>query len=580
MKHWGLVGLLALSACVPEEFSSDVSEARECPDVVAGSLPRTPSPVAHLAQNVWSSSPESRGPDGRESVIVRFRQGLVSASNASHVERVGGKVGHTYQGVPALAARLSAQERAALAADPDVEAIEPDVEWHALGVPVPQATSTPVSTGSIGEYTEGLRLVQATRVWDANGDGVLDTGAPHGAGIKVCVIDSGIDLDHKELQGRIIAGRDFVDGDDFPWDRENGVWGEGHGTHVAGTIAAQLGSGGTPDLDMGSDGVAGVAPGVQLLIARVLNLEGRAKLSNVMAAVEWCHQQGAHIASLSLGGGEWGESARQTFKRVYDNGMLVVAAAGNDGGPLLYPAAFPTVLAVGAVDSHERLANFSSRGGNMSLVAPGVDVLSTFPTGHGNTSELMVDGTPLASRSLFFVPRGDISGELVDCGYGSTRGSCRGGSCGGFVAYVELGGGKLETVVSNVIRQGAHAVVFAHPDPEGQVETLVLGAGRWVPGAMVSHDVGESVRGKLGRSARVNVRSIDYARFSGTSMAAPHVSGVAALLWSARPSLSPTQVRALLEKSAKDLGEAGHDSEYGHGLVQAQAALDALRQLP
>ncbi len=578
MKRLGIVGLLVLSACVPEEpMTDDVSQARECPDVVAGSLPNAANPVARMAQNVWASNPEGSASDGRESVIVRFRRGGVSASR---VERTGGQVRDTFRNVPALAARLSAVERAALAADPDVEAIEPDVEWHALGVPVPQATSTPVSSGSTGEYTEGLRLVQASRVWDADGDGALDPGAPNGTGIKVCIIDSGIDPDHKELQGRIIAGRDFVDGDDDPRDFGNGVWGEGHGTHVAGTIAAQLGSGGVHDLDMDGDGVAGVAPGVQLLIARVLNLEGRAKLSSVLSAVEWCHQQGAHIASMSLGGGEWGETARQMFKSVYDNGMLVIAAAGNDGGPLLYPAAFPSVLAVGAVDSRERLASFSSRGNNLSLVAPGVDVLSTFPTDQGSYSQVEVEGTPLASRSLFFVPKQDVTGELVDCGYGTSRGSCKGGSCGGFVAYVSLGGGKLETVVSNVIRQGARAVVLAHPDPDGEPETLVLGDGRWVPGAMVSHGVGESLRGKLGRNVRVHLHGMDYARFSGTSMAAPHVSGVAALLWSARPSLSPTQVRALLEKSAKDLGGKGHDSEYGHGLVQAQAALEALRQLP
>lgn len=578
MKRWGILGLLAVAACAPADPYSDVSEARECPDVSAGSLPNSAEPVARMAQRVWSTSPASRlEADGREPVLVRFRRGTVSASS---VERTGGQVSHVFNLVPGLAARLSPQERAALAADPNVEAIEPDVEWQALGVPVPQSSSIPVSNGSTGEYTEGIRLVQAPRVWDANEDGVLDTGAPTGAGIKVCVIDSGIDLEHKELKDRIIGGRDFVDGDTEPWDKENGVWGEGHGTHVAGTIAAQLGSAGTLDADMDPDGVAGVAPGVQLLIARVLNLEGRAKLSNVLAAVDWCHQNGAHIASLSLGGGEWGELARQTFQRVTDNGMLVIAAAGNDGGPLLYPAAFPSVLAVGAVDSHEKLASFSSHGNNLSLVAPGVDVLSTFPTDQGNSSELEVDGTPLASRSLFFVPRGEVSGELVDCGYGGSRGSCRGGTCGGFVAYVELGGGKLETVISNVMRQGARAVVFGHPDPDGEAETLVVGAGHWVPGAMVSHNVGESARGKLGRTARVRLRGMDYARFSGTSMAAPHVSGVAALVWSARPSLSPTQVRALLEKSAKDLGKSGYDTEYGHGLVQAQAALDALRQQP
>jgi subtilisin family serine protease len=324
-----------------------------------------------------------------------------------------------------------------------------------------------------------------------------------------------------------------------------------------------------------------VAPGAQLLVARVLNLEGRAKLSSVMAAVEWCQQQGARIASLSLGGGEWGETARQTFQRVNDNGMLVIAAAGNDSGPLLYPAAFPSVLAVGAVDNQSKLADFSCRGDNLGLVAPGVDVLSTFPEGNGTYADVDIGGRHFDARSAVFVPTADVSGELVDCDYGSTRGSCHGGTCGGFVAYVRLGGGKLETVVTNVMRQGARAVLLGHPMEGGEVETLVFGQGRWVPGAMVSHATGESLlKQKDGTTVNVKVRPMDYARFSGTSMAAPHVSGVAALVWSARPSLMPNDVRDLLQRTAKDLGPGGYDKEYGYGLVQARAALDALSQMP
>lgn len=577
MKRWGLLGLLALTACMGDGPGYEVREARDCTDVVAGSLTHLETPLEQLAQRTWTSTPPREADDGRESVIIRYRPGRVGASR---LERAGGHVTHRFRSVPALSARVSAEEREALAADPDVEAIEPDVEWYALGTSAPVAHNAVTMSGSPGEYTEGLRLVQAPQVWDADDDGEIDPGAPIGQGITVCVVDSGIDPEHPEFAGRIIGGRDFVDDDDDPSDMVDGVWGEGHGTHVAGTIAAQLASKGATDLNGDADGVVGVAPGVQLLIARVLNLEGRAKLSNVLAAMEWCQQQGAHIASLSLGGGQWGETARELFQRVHDEGMLVIAAAGNDGGPLLYPAAFPSVMAVGAVDSRERLASFSCRGPGLSLVAPGVDVLSTFPRGRGNFAELEVDGARHASRSLFSVPTGEVSGELVDCGYGGTRGSCRGGSCNGFVAYVELGGGRIETVMANVMRQGARAIVFGHPDPGGGVETLVVSRGRWVPGTMVDHDTAETLRGLWGRSARVRVSSMDYARFSGTSMAAPHVTGVAALVWSARPSLRPDEVRALLERSAKDLGERGFDSEYGHGLVQAHAALEALRQMP
>ena len=120
---------------------------------------------------------------------------------------------------------------------------------HALGLTpgslVPALLAAPVASGSTSEYTWGVKATQANAVWDANNDGVLDTGAPTGEGITVCVIDSGIDPQHAELKAAYALGKDFIDGDDNPEDKDAaGAWGGGHGTHVAGTIAAQLGSAG------------------------------------------------------------------------------------------------------------------------------------------------------------------------------------------------------------------------------------------------------------------------------------------------------------------------------------------------
>jgi subtilisin family serine protease len=545
----------------------------ECTDVAAGSLP---------ARELDASSR-----DDREAVIVRYRSG--ARVSAAGVQRLGGQVTAQYHSVPAVAARVTPEERARLAADPDVERIEPDLELRPLGLPMLAPTSllaaSRTTAGSVEEYTEALRLVQAPRVWDANEDGLLDTGAPTGERVKVCIIDSGIDRRHPELEAAYVGGHDFVDNDDDPSDETNGVRGIGHGTHVAGIIAAQLGSGGSTYPGMSADGMVGVAPGAELLIARVLNVQERASISNVLSALEWCQKQGAKIASLSLGStADMGRTAREAFQAAQNAGMLIVAASGNDSSPnheapLSYPAAFPSVLAVGAVDSMEEVAPFSNRGQGLSLVAPGVDVLSSVTVKGATLAALDAEGETYRSRSLFFAPAGEYTGELVDCGVGEPQG-CQAGSCEGFVAYVRLLPGNSPARMANsVIKQGAKAIIFGADESETLDWQLALdGPGKkWVPTLAVGRESRAAVLKNLGKRVHVNLRGVDYAWFPGTSMAAPHVSAVAALVWSARPTLKASEVRELLERTAKDLGDSGHDPRYGHGLVQAKAALDALK---
>ena len=573
-RGWGFLGLLALVACTGGEEVTAEQRHEECTEQAQGWAP--------------DSTLQQAATDGREAVLVRFRSG--SRVSASSVRSLG-QVKARFHSLPAVATRVTPEERARLAADPDVERIEPDLELRPLGLPrlSPMALlAAPGTTGSVDEYTEALRLVQAPQVWDANEDGVLDTGAPTGERIKVCVIDSGIDPRHPEVASAYKAGRDFVDKDDLPSDETNGMWGIGHGTHVAGIIAAQLGSGGTTYPGMSQGGMVGVAPGVELLIARVLNVQERASISNVLLALEWCTQQGANIASLSLGSqANMGRTAEEAFQAAADAGMLIVAASGNDSGPgheapLSYPAAFSSVLAVGAVDSQEEVAFFSNRGKGLSLVAPGVDVLSSVTLKGATLAELDARGERYTSRSLIHAPAGEYSGELVDCGVGEPRG-CKAGTCEGFVAYVRLIPGNTVTRVANsVITQGAKAIIFGTDESEKVAWQMGLdGPGsHWVPSVAVGRESRPAVLKNLGGQVHVNLKGMDYAWFPGTSMAAPHVTGVAALVWSARPTLKASEVRELLQRTAKDLGSGGHDPRYGHGLVQAKAALDALQKRP
>lgn len=563
MRRWALCGLLLLAACSRTDTAYSAQVHAECPGTSQASLP----------------SPLVAESDGREPVLIRYRPG--GRVSAASVRQQGLRVTAQYRNVPAVAARITPEERARLAADPDVEALEPDVELHALG--------TPSAAGFADEYTDALRGVQAPRVWDTNGDGRLDPGAVTGAGIRVCIIDSGLNRQHPELQLPYAGGHDFVDDDDDPSDQSEGVWGTGHGTHVAGILAAQLGSAGAIGPGMSLGGMMGVAPGVELLVARVLDTSGNTSASRALSALEWCQEQRAHLVSMSFGTPMiMGPTVRDAFQAASDAGMLLVAAAGNEStsdtpAPLDYPAAYPSVLAVGAVNNAGTLASFSNQGEGLSLVAPGVDVLSTFIPKVATVSQLDTSGRQYTSRSVLYASAGDYTGELVDCGQGEYKG-CQGGTCGGFVAYVRLDAdsGTLPHLAQNVINQGAKAILFGVSDSEQSDRQLSLESfsSPWVPALMVGRETRAAVLQNLGKSVHVRLQDVDYARLTGTSMATPHVTGVAALVWSAQPSLTAAQVRSLLERTALDLGPAGHDPRFGYGLVQARAALDALVRSP
>jgi subtilisin family serine protease len=433
--------------------------------------------------------------------------------------------------------------------------------------------------------------VQANEVWDANGDGVIDTGAPTGAGIKVCVIDSGIDRDHPELAAAYGEGRDFVDGDTLPEDRDAEGWGGGHGTHVAGTIAAQLGSGAQVnpnDSTQSRDGMVGVAPGATLLIARVLDKQGNGDTADVIAALQWCQEHGAKIASLSLGSSKPDDQEREAFDQAWSAGMLTIAASGN-GGDLAtpdtktYPAAYDSVLAVGAVNTKGEHPTFSQGGEHLSLVAPGVNVYSTYPRGLSPFAELQSGGTFFKSSVFDYVPLDSYEGRLVDCGLGIGLRSCPGAACEGFVAYVDRGDITFAEKVRNVRSQGAYAVIVGNNDPEDD-ETLGFTLGTradWPPSTAVPTTLVPAIRERIGSTVSLSIKGSDYSFSTGTSMATPHVAGVAALVWSARPSLTNVEVRAILEHTAKDLSDAkvpesgpGKDIVFGWGLVQAKAAVD------
>ena len=328
-----------------------------------------------------------------------------------------------------------------------VEAAEPNLYRETVAVPDDPA------------YAQqwGLVKINAPAAWDRC------TGDPS---VVVAVVDTGADLDHPDLAAQLVPGFDMVDLGPHPtppagFRFEGDFAGRdatpddevGHGTHVAGTIAAASDN---------ALGVAGVTWTCRIMPIKAMTrmvrisdgqVRGVGSSADIAAAISYAADHGASVVNLSLGSSSSTTVESSAIAYAIGRGCVVVAAMGNDGtGSPSYPAAYPDVVSVGAIDRTDQRASFSQTGSHIDVVAPGVDVLSTYP-----------DNT--------------------------------------------------------------------------------------------------------------------YASLSGTSMATPHVSGVAALVRSVRPSLTPAQVADILRSTARplrdDAGDPVPNDRYGCGLVDADAAVHA-----
>jgi subtilisin family serine protease len=378
-------------------------------------------------------SPEKGGPpDGLVKVLIGFKEKPGAAQQAM-VRGVGGKIKYTYNIVDAIAASIPEKAIEALRKNPNVRYVELDGIVYALDEEL--------------DNSWGVKHI---------GAGVVHDSGNKGVGVKIAIIDTGIDYTHSDLELNYKGGFDFVnsvdaneDGDyDDPGDTkdEDPMDDNGHGTHVAGIVAA---------LD-DNIGVVGVAPEADLYALKVLDETGSGWMSDVVAAIDWATLNGMQVINMSLGGGEL-NTLEEACLAAEGEGLLLIASAGNNGNPpgrgdnVGYPAAYSSVIAVAATDQNDKRARWSSTGPAVELAAPGVGIYSTY-----------------------------------------------------------IGG---------------------------------------------------------------------YATYSGTSMAAPHVAGVAALIIASGTTVA-SDVRGKLTGTADDLGEAGWDSKYGHGLVDAAEAVGVLNDLP
>jgi len=306
-----------------------------------------------------------------------------------------------------------------------------------------------------------LAAIQAQAAWPVT----------RGAGVTVAVLDTGVAYEDRgpyrrasELDAaRIVPGWDFVDGDAHPDDIPPADGRRSHGTHIATIIAAAAGNG---------SGGAGVAPEAKIMPVRVLEPDLSGTARRIARGLRFAADHGADVANVSIAGPAPARVLRAAIDYAGAKGVTIVAAAGNDGrASVSWPAAYPGVIAVGAVDRARERAGYSNYGTALDLVAPGG------------------------------------SGELIDVGYGP--------------------------------RDGV------------QSQTLMGGPAQFC-----------------------------YCFMASTSAAAAEVSGVAALLIASGRAPTPAAVRTAMTSSARNLGRPAQAREYGAGLVQARAALEAVGAAP
>ncbi len=470
----------------------------------------------------------------------------------------------TFQSVNGFAADLTAGEAAALAQSAGVRYVEPVVERHAFDLVAPKTGNSDAINPFAQTVPFGIDLVHARDVWPVT----------RGQGINVVVADTGVDYTHPDLVAVYAGGYNTFNTAIPPMDDND------HGTHVSGTIAAQD----------NNFGVVGVAPGVKLWAVKVLDSTGSGSSARMITAIDWTINQknalgGNWVMNFSLGSTMPSSLEQEAFARAISAGILICAASGNEStatvpAPLDYPAAYPDVMAIGAVDSTRAIASFSNEGSGLAVVAPGVSVLSTVPVGKGTAAGVSSSAGSFVANEIELSKRGTVTAGFVDCSLGNPGDFPAG--VAGRIAVIKRGSISFNAKAHNAVSAGAMAIIIYNNDGSSLNFTLKNDADpgastfNWPVTVALSLVDGQKLLANGSGQITVTDQADDYDVFSGTSMATPHAVGVAALVWSAAPGDSAAQIRQAMTSTADDLGATGFDMVFGNGLLDALGAAKAV----
>ena len=463
-----------------------------------------------------------------------------------------------FENAGSMAMDLTDAEAAELRKSGDVASVEPVIDIYAQSDDAPvQPTLSFVQQ----EIPWGVRAVKASSVWSVT----------RGAGVNVAVVDSGIDLQHPDLAGNYAGGYNTFDSTQQPVDDH------GHGTHVAGIIAAADNTFGT----------VGVAPAVKLWAVKVLAADGSGKDENLIAALDWIIGKkkeigGQWVANMSLGAQAGTDALAQAVQRAVDARIILVAAAGNTGRErLLFPAGYDGVISVGAVDSQLKIWSLSAYSNSLSIVAPGVDVPSTMLRDKTTIAEVEAPLQILGGFPVTGSPMANVLGGYLNCGFGRIQ-DIPSDTAGKICVIERSPAGEdaipFGTKARNAKEAGAVGVIIYNDDDVTRADYT-----RW---ALVDDDEtyvfpltiamtlanGQKLLNGIPGLITESYRYREYGPMSGTSMATPHVTGVAALLLALAPNANFAQLESVIQRTAQDIDVKGWDYKSSWGVIDAFAA--------